>query len=268
MRQKIFSPKINIYLSILVALVLLIFLHWVGILKPVENVLIYLVKPIEKVTYRLGLNIFANQSNLSKEELEKENNELKDKLGDALIENARLHSLISKSEILQQELNFLVSKNYQAVSAQIIGKPSDTTTQVYLVDRGKKDDIRVGYPVIYLNGILVGKIIEVEDSTAQMLVISDSRSAVGAQVQNENNSPGVVIGKLGLALEMQLIPQSEEITKGQIVVTSGLEENIPSGLVIGQIKEIDKKTEELFQTATIESPISLERLDVLSIIIP
>jgi len=101
-----------------------------------------------------------------------------------------------------------------------------------------------------------------------MLVISDSRSAVGAQVQNENNSPGVVIGKLGLALEMQLIPQSEEITKGQIVVTSGLEENIPSGLVIGQINEIDKKTEELFQTATIESPISLERLDVLSIIIP
>ncbi|PIY95517.1 MAG: rod shape-determining protein MreC [Candidatus Kerfeldbacteria bacterium CG_4_10_14_0_8_um_filter_42_10] len=268
MRQKIFNFRINAYLSIAVALVLLIFLHWVGVLKPIEDILIYAIKPVEKLTYRLGLDIFVNQNTLTKEQLDTENAELNDKLSDALIENARLRSLVTKSETLQKELDFLNQKSYNAISTQIIGKPSDTTAQIYLLDKGEKDGVKVGLPVIYLDGILVGKIVGVENSVAQLLLINDSQSAVGAQIQNEASSPGIIVGKLGLALEMQFIPQTETVAKGQIVVTSGLEENIPPGLVIGQIDEVSNKTEELFQTATIESPVPLERLDVLSIIIP
>ena len=248
-------------------MVLLIFFHNLGILKPAENLIIFLLRPVEKVVYHTGLKIFNSNNYLAKEELEKENEKLEDKLSNALIENARLHSLITKSEILQKELTFLETHDFQAKTAQIIAK-MPTTTQIFLLNKGKKDSIQVGLPIIYGEGIMVGKIMEVEDLTSKMLLINDSSSAVAAQVQNTTNSPGVVVGKLGLSLEMQLIPQAEEIAVDQIVITSGIEENIPQGLVIGQISKIDKKTEELFQTASIESSVSLDRLSVVSIIIP
>lgn len=268
MQQKIFNFRINIYIVIVAVIVLLIFFHYLGLLKPVENALTYITRPMERIIYRSGLNFFGSEKYLSLAELENENTQLKDKLSDALIENARLHSLITKSEVLQKELAFLEQEGYQAKTAQIIGKIPNSTAQIFLLDRGKKDKVQLGLPVIFLDGILVGKIVKVKDLTSQLLLINDSNSTVAAQVQNETSSPGVVVGKLGLSLEMQLIPQAEEIREEQTVITSGLEEKIPAGLVIGQISKVHKQTEELFQTADIKSPISLDRLNVVSIIIP
>jgi len=268
MQQKIFNLRLNIYLTVAVALALLIFFHSIGVLKPVENVLLFFLKPIERASYQLGINIFGSEDYLNKEQLKESNKELQGKLSNILIENARLHSVINKSETLQKELQFIEENNYKAVTAQLVGKSSDTTSQVFILNKGKSDNLQVGYPVIYLDGVLVGKIFEVEDSISKMLLVNDSNSAIAATIQNTSNSPGIVVGELGLSMEMQLIPQAEEIEQGQIAVTSGLEEDIPQGLVIGQITEVQKKTEELFQTATIESPILLERLDVVSIITP
>lgn len=268
MQQKIFNFRINVYLLIGIVVLLLLFLHYFNVLKPVENLLFWSLRPIEKLIYRTGINIYPQESYLAKEKLEQENKDLQTKLSNALIENARLHSLIIKSEILQKELAFLEARKYQSVPAQVIGKAANTTSQIFILDKGIKNNIRVGLPVIYLEGILVGKIIAVEDFTSQLLLISDSASAISAEVQNETNSPGIVAGKLGLSLEMQLIPQSEKISTNQTVVTSGLEENIPAGLVIGQITSINQKTEELFQTAQVKSPASLDRISVVSIIIP
>jgi len=267
MRQKIFNVRVNIFLLIAVAVVLLVFLHATGILRPVENAILYALRPVQKVAYNAGLKFFATENIESVEKLGISNQELQNKLSNALIENARLHSLITKDEVLQQEVEYLKKNDYKFQAAQIIGKSPHAGTQIYILDRGLSDNIEVGMPIIYQDGILVGKIIESGVNSSKMLLITDSNSSVGAYIQNDTNSPGVVVGKLGLSLEMQLIPQSEEITINQIVVSSGIEENIPEGLVLGQVSSISTQTEELFQTASIESPVKLDRLQVVSIII-
>lgn len=266
MRQKIFNVRINIFILIAVAIVLLIFLHTTGILRPVENAIFYVLRPVEKVAYNAGLRFFASENIKSVEELGKSNQELQNQLSDALIENARLHSLITKGEVLQQEVEYLKNNQFSFQAAQIIGKSPHSGTQIYILDRGLDDGIEVGMPVIYRDGILVGKIIESSANFSKVLLITDSNSSIGAYIQNETNSPGIVVGKLGLSLEMQLIPQSEEISIDQIVVSSGIEESIPEGLVIGQISSISAQTEELFQTSSIESPVALDRLQIVSII--
>ncbi|MFA6271549.1 MAG: rod shape-determining protein MreC [Patescibacteria group bacterium] len=267
MRQKIFNLRINVLFLILVAIVLLVFLHSVGFLRPVENAVFYVLRPIEKITYNAGLRFFASENIKSAVELGRNNQDLQNQLSNALIENARLHSLMTKSEVLQQEVEYLKSNNYEFQAAQIIGKSPHPGTQLYILDRGTNDGIAVGMPVVYKDGILVGKIVEVGDNDSNMILITDSNSSIGAYVQNATNSPGVVVGKLGLSLEMQLIPQSEEILTDQIVVSSGIEENIPEGLVIGQVSSISNQTEELFQTASIQPPVTLDRLQIVSIII-
>ncbi|MFA6391373.1 MAG: rod shape-determining protein MreC [Patescibacteria group bacterium] len=267
MRQKIFNIRINIFILIAVAIVLLVFLHSVGILRPVENAIFYVLRPLEKTAYNAGLRFFASENIKSIEQLGSNNQQLQNKLSDSLIENARLHSLIIKSEMLQQEIEYLKKNDHKFSVAQIIGKSPHQGTQIYILDRGSNDNISIGMPVVYKDGILVGKIIEVGDISSKMLLITDSNSIIGGYVQNSTNSPGVVVGKLGLSLEMQLIPQSEIVEVDQIVVTSGIEENIPEGLVVGQVSSIVNKTEELFQTATIQSPTTLDRLQIVSIII-
>jgi rod shape-determining protein MreC len=267
MRQKIFNVRINIFLLIAVAIVLLVFLHTTGILRPVENTIFYVLRPVEKAAYNAGLKFFASENIKSIEDLGKSNQELQNQLSNALIENARLHSLMTKSEALQQEVEYLKSKNYKFEVAQIIGKSPHAGTQIYILDRGTDDNIQIGMPVIYRDGVLVGKIVDSDKNSSKMILITDSNSSIGTYIQNETNSPGIVMGKLGLSLEMQLIPQSEEIKINQIVVTSGIEESIPEGLVVGQISSISTQTEELFQTASIESPITLDRLQVVSVII-
>ena len=90
------------------------------------------------------------------------------------------------------------------------------------------DNIQIGMPVIYRDGVLVGKIVDSDKNSSKMILITDSNSSIGTYIQNETNSPGIVMGKLGLSLEMQLIPQSEEI---KIKTKDGEEELIayPAG---------------------------------------
>ena len=123
-------------------------------------------------------------------------------------------------------------------------------------------------PVIIGNGIIVGKIFKLERTTAVVLLLTDTQSHVGAAVQNEKRTLGVVQGKRGLSLEMRLIPQNGEINEEEIIVTSGIEPLVPKGLVIGRVQAIHTEERNPFKRATIVSPVAFDRLEVVAILFP
>jgi rod shape-determining protein MreC len=67
---------------------------------------------------------------------------------------------------------------------------------------------------------------------------------------------------------MNFIPQSAEISLDDVVVTSGLEQYIPRGLIIGKIIEVTKDNNELWQNAVIESTVDSEDLVIVSVLLP
>ena len=69
-------------------------------------------------------------------------------------------------------------------------------------------------------------------------------------------------------MTMNFIPQSKSINKEDIVVTSGLERTITRGLVIGQISEVIKESNELWQEAVLESNINFNELTIVSVLLP
>lgn len=77
---------------------------------------------------------------------------------------------------------------------------------------------------------------------------------------------GLVEGEYGLGIKMKLIPHFELIKENDLVVTSGLEEGIPRGLIVGQIKLIKNEPEELFQEASIESAVDFGKITLVNII--
>ena len=99
------------------------------------------------------------------------------------------------------------------------------------------------------------------------LLIYDSYSRMAALIQNESQSKGIVMGEHGLSLKMELIPKNELIKENDIVVTSGLEQNIPQGLVIGKISRFLNEPNDFFQTAWLQSPIKVDNLIFVSVLI-
>ena len=79
------------------------------------------------------------------------------------------------------------------LAAQVIGASADPTSHTLFIDRGSRDHLRRDMPVITPEGI-VGKIVEVfSNDTAQVLLIDDRDSGVGALFA-DTRTHGVVQG--------------------------------------------------------------------------
>lgn len=250
---------------------LLIFLHFIGILNPLENVLFEFFTPVSKRAYSLGANL-SNYLNPDpgKKSLMAENEKLKERIDVLTRENAELKLFKQESEVLKEELDFLkenFSEN-QFVTAQTISKSPDLTFNAIIINKGREEGLKEGLPVIYKGGYLVGKIIKTTDKTATVLLINDNRSKVASTILNEDKTMGLVEGEYGLSIKMQLIPQDELVSKNDLVITSGLEDKVPKGLIVGQVEKIIHKQGELFQTAVLSTLIDLPKLDIVTVILP
>ena len=149
-------------------------------------------------------------------------------------------------------------------SRALAGDANQTVT----LDRGSADGLSAGLPVVSGTGLLIGKIVETKDHLSSACLVTSSRCQFAATVENQNKTIGLTKGELGLTIKMDFIPQTEVINRGELVVTSGLEQNVPRGLVLGKISQVQKLNKELWQTATIEPLVNLNDLVIASVILP
>lgn len=70
-------------------------------------------------------------------------------------------------------------------------------------------------------------------------------------MQNATDTAGVLEGDRGLSMAIDLIPQAEQLSPGDIIVTSGIEPGVRRGLVVGTVEKISKRTQDPFQSAAV-----------------
>ncbi len=198
----------------------------------------------------------------------KENDALRSENAALSVEVARLTTVQEENEELEKLLGYAKQLKKPPIVARVLARTPEAGTHTILLDRGTDDGIAPDMPVVASDGVLIGKIFKAERTTSIALLLTDTRSRVGASVQNSVRTQGVVQGKRGLSLEMRLIPQNEELTTGDMIITSGIEPMTPRGLLIGRITGVETQEKSPFKTATIASPIALDRLDVVAIPFP
>lgn len=181
-------------------------------------------------------------------------------------EDTKIRVLEEENTILREQLNFLKNK-YQSVGANVIGRDLDPLGTTIIINQGARSGLTVNRPVITAGGLLIGKVARVNETTAVVRLLSDFQSSVGATVANREKSLGVVEGGFGLAVRLDLIPQNEVIKPGDAVITSGLEAEIPRGLMIGTVEVVEKKPQEPFQQAILKPAADLHSLFVVSVIL-
>jgi len=75
-------------------------------------------------------------------------------------------------------------------------------------------------------------------------------------------------GEFGLSIKVELVPQDFDLKEGDLIITSGLEKDIPRGLIIGKVNRIISYENELFKSATINPLVDYGEITIISIIIP
>jgi len=207
------------------------------------------------LAYHLGSGTDAGQ-------LERE-----EKYQTLVIEAARQKLLEEENQELRAQLNFLQSRAYQSIGADVIGKSVDPLRQTRWINRGAVHGVALGQPVVVQAGVLAGKIIQVEETAALVQLLTDHQSRVAATVANRDQSLGIIEGGYGISIRLNFIPQHETVPVGEMVVTSGLEPEIPRGLVIGTIEAVEKEAYQPFQQASVTPLIKGGKIRVVSVIV-
>jgi len=181
-------------------------------------------------------------------------------------EVAELREQASSAERLERLLEFRRQLSYQATAARVIGRDASRWFTTLVVDRGSRDGVRRNAAVVTPDGV-VGRVIEVTPMASRVLLISDSRSAVGVLIQQSRDA-GVVEGVGGFRLHLKYLSRAARINEGDLVVTSGLGGVFPRGLVVGRIANVIREEGELLQEAEVEPAAQLDRLEEMLILLP
>lgn len=198
----------------------------------------------------------------SRQSLEQENADLKHELlikssqlqllGQYRQENIRLRELLG-SPLRQDE--------YKMVT-QVISQGNDPYSDQIIIDKGSKNGVYEGQPVISDRGV-VGQVIAVSQLTSRVLLICDSSHALPVQILR-NDTRAIATGTgCGDALQIDHISDNADIKKGDVLVTSGLGGKFPEGYPVGVVNSIERDTDRAVTVIKAQPAVELQRLRYL-----
>ena len=116
-----------------------------------------------------------------------------------------------------------------------------------------KEEQRKAQDVINQQG-LIGRIINVQPNTSEVLLLTAHESAVGARVWTTRETVGVAEGGGDKDAFLKLIhlAHDAEIQEGDEIITSGLDGIFPADIRIGQIVNVKFDASGLTKTAYIQ----------------
>lgn len=264
------SSKLQSSIYLAGAVVLLIVFHYIGLLAPVERLVQKILNPVFSGFYASATksrHFLERQA--TDRDLTSINRQLESDYARLLVENSALKSLEEENMALRQQLNFIGKEKPHFMMVNINSRTEvNNVSQSVILDKGSADGIAVGYPVIVGEGVVVGKVMEVKEHLAEACLITSDRCQFATTIQNQDRTIGLIKGELGLTVKMDFIPQTERITLGDTVITSGLEKTVPRGLVVGRVSQVLKSNKELWQAATIEPAVDFNDLILASVLLP
>jgi len=225
--------------------------------------------PFLEITNLAGHN-FSNfiALYLGRKDLAADNQQLRQKIIELYKQNTKLKILQQENKILKKELQFGDSYHYRHLVARIIGRGPDFFSTQLIINKGSLDGLRPGLPVTAEQGILIGQISQVEPHLSFLKLLVNNQSKFSVNVMGEKPALGFLHGDHDLNLKIELLPKDIQLHTGDLVVTSGMDSYIPSGLLIGKIYSLTSPQKKLWQEAYVEPLLDYQSVRLVDIILP
>jgi rod shape-determining protein MreC len=150
---------------------------------------------------------------------------------EALRENRRLRRLL--------ELRDSRPDPGAAVAARVVGRAGDLLSDGLLIDRGARDGIETGQPVVAAGGVasgVVGRVVSVSGRHARVQLLTD-RSATVAVRDQDSRAQGIVRGQSEGQCVLTWIDLPEALRVGSLLVSSGMERVYPPGVPVAVVQQ-------------------------------
>ena len=150
-------------------------------------------------------------------------------------ENSQLHVLLNSVEKLKTKF----------LAAQLQVLQPDRFKRQIVINKGKRDNLYVGQPVIDAYG-LFGQVILVGQNISAVLLLTDVKSAVPVMIVR-NGIQAIAIG-IGRDDNLELVntPETTDIKVGDFLVTSGIGQRFPAGYAVGVVNLVQRVAGERF----------------------
>lgn len=195
----------------------------------------------------------------------RENKVLREELDRAITTNQEYGEAMSENMRLRKLLDVKESLKLPTLTAQIIGRDPSLWFRTLTIDRGTRDGIEKGMPVITVEGV-VGQILETSRSTSKVLLAHDPNSAVNTLIQ-KNRVQGIVKGEGSQSYKMHYILKNAVVEEGDLIVTSGLGGSFPKGIPVGTVSSVTKSKRGMFQNITVTPSVNFTQLEYLIVIL-
>lgn len=230
------------------------------VLSPFQEFINYLGGQIDGASgYLKDTKVLREENETLKAQIDKLEKEIKD-----------LSDYREKNKELREALNIKDQfSDFDFLGANIIGKDMGNWFNVFTIDRGVQDGIGNNFAVITSKG-LVGRVIGTDLISSRVISIIDEGSTVSARISKTRDLV-VVKGDLKLKDEglcrLDYIPPDVDVSVGDKIETSGLGGIYPKGIIIGEIKEVRRRSSELNRYAIIKPAVDFKRLEEVLILV-
>ncbi|WP_340621706.1 rod shape-determining protein MreC [Xenorhabdus siamensis] len=232
------SLQLRLFFAVIIAIILVVVDSRFGFFNKIRSYMDTAVSPFYFLAN--GPRQFldgVSDSLATRKQLELENNTLRNELrlqnshllllGQLKQENARLRELLGSP--LRSDEHMMVS--------QVISGGMDPYRDQVVIDKGAKDGVYEGQPVISDRGV-VGQVISVSQLSSRVLLICDPTHALPVQVLR--NDIRVIAGGAGCTddLHLEPLPSDTDIRVGDVLVTSGLGGRFPEGYPVAVVSSV------------------------------
>lgn len=237
-----------------------------GLLRPLISAVLAPTSPVaEFLTGATEAVVDATEQTPSYEDLLERNREIERTLAELQVEIVRLREIEEDYDRLSIIADYAQDNTGQSlVTANVIARDTSSYLRWVIIDRGARDGVQVGNPVINDLG-LVGRVEAIAANAAWIRLANDPGSAINARLQT-SRTEGLVVGQLEGSLQLSLIPQDAVVDTGDIVLTSGLGGSFPANIVVGQVTSVRRQQGALFQTAELRSTVNFDDLSIVAVI--
>jgi rod shape-determining protein MreC len=145
-----------------------------------------------------------------------------------MAENAQLRRLMEARDHLP----------VRSMMSEILYDARDPATRRVVVDRGTRQGVKPGQPVIDNAGV-VGQVTRVFPFTSEVTLLTDKEQAIPVQVLRSGlRSVAYGRGQSGL-LDLRFVAPNADIQVGDVLVTSGLDGMYPAGLAVAKVIQVE-----------------------------
>lgn len=198
-------------------------------------------------------------------ELLQRNAQLENELSHLQSQVIQLQEQLRETEVLYSLLDFARSRPQdQYIAAAVIGKDPSPFLHYVIIDHGSDDGIQHGMPVVTQQG-LVGRVAAVTASASRIRLITDPESVVNVRLQGQNED-ALAEGSITGDVTLGMVSQNVTLNPGDILLTSGLGGNYPTDILVGQVVNVEKTENEIFQTASVQPVIDFVGLRAVLVI--